>query len=460
MVRTFKRQEGPRARRWEAEVDGSDVVYRTGVDGGRMRTRRVGYATIADAAQAVNDAAETMRQAGWEEEVAVVETATTDPVPSERVVLADRLTEAGDPRGELILVQRALADRPDDPRLLEAEQRLLRTHGPRWLGSPHPDVRFVWQDGYIDAVELPTTVDAAGELSGLVATGSLGALRSLRVRSDRVEGVVEVLVRNPWPHLRTLALAGDDDVRAPLGPLLQRMPVLRDLTLRARTWGFDAQRPAGLERLEVDVELLDAERLALLDLPSLADLTVSTRRLVPIDRAALQRVTARPLRRLVLGGGTGVDWLAGLVQPPRLRTLVLRAPLQPRELGYVLEQQRGLLGDVRIRLEGFELGDATLARLQGLDLVVPLPDAAPPRRADQRSTRQDRWRRFEKEGKRGGRFWSIVRDGATVVVRHGARGHEGREQRTSKRTDVAAAAEYERRVRRKVTAGWVEVSDP
>src|SRR5437763_189981 len=61
---------------------------------------------------------------------AAIVDAPADDAP--RLVYADMLHEKGDPRGELIHVQCALARDPGNRNARIAENRLLEAHGPRW----------------------------------------------------------------------------------------------------------------------------------------------------------------------------------------------------------------------------------------------------------------------------------------------------------------------------------------
>jgi predicted DNA-binding WGR domain protein len=152
-----------------------------------------------------------------------------------------------------------------------------------------------------------------------------------------------------------------------------------------------------------------------------------------------------------------VEWLQGVSSEVKVGRLVLEGAPTPGEVSFWLEERQAMLGGMPIEVRGFELTDQEVARLGALRLDLPLPDVAVRRGLDARSPLQDRVRRFEKVGKSGARFWSVVRAGLEVVVRHGRVGSEGREQRSAYRTEQLAAGEYRRRVRRKVAGGWVEV---
>lgn len=136
-----------------------------------------------------------------------------------RSVLADVLVEAGDPRGEFIALQMAIADGTASDGAAKREAKLLATHADAWTG-PLPDVvaesrRF--ERGFLVALHRR----AGGE-------------DRLRASLDRIEwATVEKL------HLRYVrpADAGHDLVE-----LVRRMPVLRSLMVNI---SLDALAVAG-----------------------------------------------------------------------------------------------------------------------------------------------------------------------------------------------------------------------
>lgn len=89
----------------------------------------------------------------------------TDPQdPNAYLVYADWLQARGDPLGELIVVQHAMAARPRDEhqRLKEREQELLDAHGRTWLASlPDFEPSYLdWQWGFIAGASFGTHLGA------------------------------------------------------------------------------------------------------------------------------------------------------------------------------------------------------------------------------------------------------------------------------------------------------------
>src|SRR5262249_42290216 len=76
---------------------------------------------------------------------------------SVRDVYADWLIEHGDPRGELIALQRARSAGRSTPKTEQRERALLDEHGVRWAGRLHPLVngRFrLFEDGFLSGARL------------------------------------------------------------------------------------------------------------------------------------------------------------------------------------------------------------------------------------------------------------------------------------------------------------------
>lgn len=459
MAQVFKRASGTSERQWSAELEGRVLAITTGPVGGRQRTRRVEHATIESAASALNEAVDAMRASGWTAVLMVAEDVQSDDSPDDPLwmaVHADRLTEAGDLRGRLVLVQHALESRPDDVDLL-AEQRELLLTVDELRGPLHEDVQLTWRQGYVSELVLPESVEAADELAVLSATGALRFLRKLTVCGASIDGVVVQLAAGAWPWLESLVLEARGPIQPALRDVVQRLPRLQRLDVQSEHADWSGTTHEGLGALHIRCSRLDAETLDRRAFPSLQELTVDVAAGWTSDRAALQRFTAGVGGCLRLGRGAAEEWLAGLEQRPGLQTLVLQAVSRPGEVAFWLEERQGLLVDVQLVIEAFELGDQTLARLKGLNLTLPWPDAAAPVRTDPTSTAQLSWRRFEKDQRSGRGFWSILREGDAVLVRHGRVGKAGREQRSELSSERAAGSEYERRVRRKVASGWEEV---
>jgi uncharacterized protein (TIGR02996 family) len=118
-----------------------------------------------------------------------------------RAVLADALTEAGDPRGELITLQLAIADGRGDPRTVQRANELLTEHGRHWRGAFPGSVRVQFKNGF--AVR--------------VATNAKGA------------ELARAIDRPDWVTVEELEING---AGADLPRLIARMPLLRTLIAR------------------------------------------------------------------------------------------------------------------------------------------------------------------------------------------------------------------------------------
>lgn len=457
MARTYRRITNGVERTWTGVVEGRDLVVTT-TQGRRERVRRTSFPSAEVALAELDAALEQMRQAGWEEVVheLVVEPGAVDPadLPS-MLVLADHLTEAGDPRGELIVVQARLESVPTEE-LAHREAELLAKHD--WTGGLPDGVRLGWRRGYVASVQAEGTdgAELAGFLEGLVERGSARFLRELVARGAQSrEAVAEVLAFRAWPWLVHLELEGIGALRRPIDQLIRGMPALEHLALRfgtVRSGGFGSGR---LRSLELSVQELKLEDLSGLSLDGLRRLSLGVREPWEADRGALQRLV-RGVPRLVFAGGAVTEWLEGLSRPPGAERVELRDCLRAGDVGWLLDERRDVLVGVPLTIEGIELSDVDIGRLDGLWLTLPVPDVAVQRGVDRTSRRQETWRRFERAAK--GRFWTIVREGSTVLVRYGKVGRDGRLVRSSFDSTRAAAAAYRQRVNRKLAEGWEEVA--
>lgn len=214
-----------------------------------------------------------------------------------RLVLADALIELGDPRGELIAVQCAVASKPNQ-KLRAREQELLQTHREKWFGPLERFLRergaheYVVRRGFVDHVRVqlqgrpgevddlfavaPTlrSLEVNGDgltvsqglkrLNRLCVTGTIGELADLLIigyfdglnaldlqviEGDPGEGLVRLTellefrttwaARDLWPlpkRLRVLDGYGEDLIRT---QLTEPRKMLREVALRSATIDFD-----------------------------------------------------------------------------------------------------------------------------------------------------------------------------------------------------------------------------
>lgn len=167
----------------------------------------------------------------------------SDPRP--RHVLADALSEAGDPRGSFFALQLLPSRSPEQNRRMKA---LQKTHQDDWLGPLAP---FLTR-----AVTFRNGLPTAGKLKDRTVSGTMCGHREWRSFEalDLGDAGHDGLFDQPWPVLRVLA-------RAPAkvldhGP---NLPALRELSLTSAHEGWTtlpwhAPLFGQLERLEVPAE--------------------------------------------------------------------------------------------------------------------------------------------------------------------------------------------------------------
>lgn len=279
-----------------------------------------------------------------------------------RLIYADWLDEQGDPRGEFIRVQLALARLPESdrrrPGLLRVERDLLGRYGAQWA-APFRGLATgpVFRRGFVDEVKVTARqflargaalfavwpfrrlylLDLGGHLDAILASPLLARLTGLTVYAQHLgEPLARALADSP--HLAGLTelrlgrnRVGDSGAMCvAASPFLSRLEVLdlsenelgaaaggvlsagvRDLDLGQNRLGdagaarlADQPAAAGLRVLRLDSNgLTDAGLEALARSPHLARLTTLDVSSNPIGdagfRALLESKSLRHLRRLV-----------------------------------------------------------------------------------------------------------------------------------------------------------------
>src|SRR5258706_2197662 len=143
------------------------------------------------------------------------------------LVYADWLQQREHWRGDLIAVQHARHDRPDDPKLADAEQRLFADHlpevfGPLWSHVEHDgaDIELTWELGFIKTARLVGKQhDGESEdlLWELLRHPSARFLRELDIGCHHSgdqdnELICDLLLHaGPTPPLRRLVIADFDE---------------------------------------------------------------------------------------------------------------------------------------------------------------------------------------------------------------------------------------------------------
>lgn len=229
-------------------------------------------------------------------------------------VYGDWLQAQGDPRGELVSVQAALASTKDTKRFLElkqTEQRLLEGVTAE-LGDVR-QVTFGWRYGFVNKVELrldvPQVTGAVTSLLKHPALRFVQGVRSLLPGLDQTP-VVEALIESPPPLLNRLELI---------------MGGAKNLaTFRATFPRLEHFVIEGLETMALDAKVL-------LGWPELRTLELSG---LPLTDALAEVLRAAPwkkLRRVVLTPtstrerATLVDDVAAVLALPELRHIGLSA---------------------------------------------------------------------------------------------------------------------------------------
>ncbi len=182
---------------------------------------------------------------GTSEEALRAQILETPEDDAPRAVLADLLTDRGDPRGEFIAIQLAHARRPDAALAARADA-LLREHGRHWARIHHDEAAVTFRRGFVESVRVfsPTITP---ELSRLCEQEPVSALRF--VTSRRFD--VHTLSVAPWlARLRSLEFAppshhGASAITKSEWDVLCEAPALRgleQLTLRGQNIGDEGAR--------------------------------------------------------------------------------------------------------------------------------------------------------------------------------------------------------------------------
>ncbi len=170
------------------------------------------------------------------------------------LVLADQLSEAGDPRGELISVMHARAKSPNDAKLAAREKKLIAAvplPDPNWVTvgwrlGHFQWVRFEnlkdWMDDGFDAVGVARDVFALPHCAGLEEL-RVGVLRWEHLEHD-VPALLKVAAQEPWARTLKKLRVGDidDDIdmtHHPVGNLSflpKAFPGLESLFIHSGTW--------------------------------------------------------------------------------------------------------------------------------------------------------------------------------------------------------------------------------
>jgi uncharacterized protein (TIGR02996 family) len=251
-------------------------------------------------------------------------------------VYGDWLATQGDPRGELIQLELAIAAGAVTPQLRSRYAKLMVEEHPRWVGEPltlllaEPDASrhlgVEWRRGHLlDArIHSSGTRTAAQQLAALLASPTAMMLEEIvldidAARDDREALAPEVWQQSELPTLRRLSLGAWTFRRGEGPPLIdlafdwqRTWPRLEILQLHALHWRLSPPRHARLRRLTFSarhgVELEPLRMLADAELPSLERLGLFFGRLEPgherefasLFDDVLAMVERSPITRLAL----------------------------------------------------------------------------------------------------------------------------------------------------------------
>lgn len=232
-----------------------------------------------------------------------------------RLVLADWLLEQGDPRGELIQIQCALAGAGGSQglasltrdELVAREKALLKKHQTSWLAPIRSFVRtWTWRRGFVDGVVADAKAFLAG-VDTIFSTTPLTHATWTALKPPLLDALARAI---PAGRLRSLDLG-----QQRISPEAAR--------------AFGSERFAGLRRLDVWGNPLGDEGAAALvaaHLDDLEELELATCKLTAAGVEALSRAAFFPrLRRLGLryNDGLGPGVAAALVRATSLQSLAL-----------------------------------------------------------------------------------------------------------------------------------------
>jgi len=161
------------------------------------------------------------------------------------LVYADWLQQRGEPRGELIVVQRALAQAPRDAALRAREAALFAEHDDRLLGPlarvEIEGARIDWHCGFVRSLDLGGRLSELDPalLEALLAHASLQLLHRF-AGVVGMDTVLAPLAEHAPRTLRWLELSGDTgrirELKTRLARLPARMLGIEHLQINTRTY--------------------------------------------------------------------------------------------------------------------------------------------------------------------------------------------------------------------------------
>lgn len=288
-------KEGGSSKFWEITLDGSTVKTRWGRIGGPGQTRLEELDDLVAARSSYDRQLGEKLKTGFQMapgQVPVVPAGKVDAALEQAVrlhprderaylVLADALSEAGDPRGELISVQHALANVPNDQKLQAREKKLLSA-----LKLPDPEwVSLVWRWGFVQAAHfhnskdwMDSNFDAVALARNVFAMPMCAALEELQLgvlrweyQAEDVPALLAEAARHAWAarleclrigHLPDFDIDMAHHTVGDLSQISRGFPGLRSLVIHAGELELGVISLPLLEELTVETCALNHERLA------------------------------------------------------------------------------------------------------------------------------------------------------------------------------------------------------
>ncbi len=240
------------------------------------------------------------------------------------LVYADWLTEHGDPRGELVVVQSQLETARDDAALRARASRLLAEHARRWLGSlaacGEDELECTWQRGFVTALRIGPSPDVARPTK-LELVAVIAELARLPHTTFLRELVLGGLHRGGSTWLDVIHAIARDGLPANLERLeLHHGRCDAELAhTELEGTALANARLAGLRELRLAIDTVELEAI---DLPELRVLELATRAFTAAHVAALCGARWPALEKLSVRNADALGDLIALLDAramPRLR---------------------------------------------------------------------------------------------------------------------------------------------
>lgn len=370
---------------WEAWVKDGVFYYRFGKIGSQGQTKLKRFKTDAEAQAELEEKLEEKLGQGFSEgdkeeaddgddgegdgdaasNPELVKAILDNPDDASRyLVYADWLSEHGDPRGELIVLQSKIAQN-STPALKAQEKKLLEEHGETWLGSfadaEEVDAGVTWRLGFIDSFRLGPTDDyETSELSFPEALAEILALPGIELLRELKIGALSY---DDYPTSWSECVDALVEHGVPKG--------LRSLQFtRGGYWDISSTELGSIEKLyplmpklqHLSIEMGSMDFGKKLDLPELRSLEIVTGGLTADNLSAIRSGKFPHLEKLSLYIGETDNDYGCDVQLDDIMSLLKKGDLKKvKHLGLA---NSSLADDIAAQLHTTPI----LAQLETLDL--------------------------------------------------------------------------------------------